>query len=104
MPTYQYLAYDKGGREVRSSSAADSQRQLRRELGEKGLFVSEIKEVSAKGGKWQWRKPRIGHADLSLLMRQLAILVNSGMPLDEALRLTADQSDSNNQRQVLESW
>jgi general secretion pathway protein F len=104
MPTYQYLAYDKGGREVRSSSAADSQRQLRRELGDKGLFVSEIKEVSAKGGKWQWRKPRIGHADLSLLMRQLAILVNSGMPLDEALRLTADQSDSNNQRQVLESW
>jgi general secretion pathway protein F len=104
MPTYQYLAYDKAGKEVRSSSAADSQRQLRRELADRGLFVSDISEVAVKKGRSKWLTPRLRHSDLSLLMRQLAILVNSGMPLEEALRLTADQSDSQTQRQVLESW
>ena len=104
MPTYQYLAYDKAGKEVRSSSAADSPRQLRRELGEKGLYVSDVKELRAKEGKLNWFKPRIAYADLSLIMRQLAILVNSGMPLEEALRLTAEQSDSHTQKSLLESW
>lgn len=104
MATYQYLAYDKAGKEVRSSQAADSPRQLRRELGERGLFVSEVVEITAKEGRAKWFRPRIGHADLSLLMRQLAILVNSGMPLEEALRLTAEQSDSQTQKQLLESW
>lgn len=104
MATYQYLAYDKAGKEVRSSQAADSPRQLRRELGERGLFVSEVVEITAKEGRAKWFRSRIGHADLSLLMRQLAILVNSGMPLEEALRLTAEQSDSQTQKQLLESW
>ena len=104
MPTYQYLAYDKAGKEVRSSSAADSMRQLRRELGERGLFVADVREVGEKKSRTRLFQPRISQSDLSLLMRQLAILVNSGMPLEEALRLTADQSDSDKQRQVLESW
>lgn len=104
MPTYQYLAYDRAGKEVRSSSAADSSRQLRRELGERGLFVAEIREIAVSQGRLKWFRPRIRLADLSLLMRQLAILVNSGMPLEEALRLTAEQSDNQTQKQVLESW
>ena len=80
MPTYQYLAYDKAGKELKSSSAADSQRQLRRELADRGLFVSEIKEISAAREKGlRWFKPRVSHSDLSLIIRQLAILVNSGM-------------------------
>ncbi|MGD9662130.1 MAG: type II secretion system F family protein, partial [Porticoccaceae bacterium] len=104
MPTYQYLAYDKAGKEVRSSSAADSPRQLRRELGEKGLYVTDVKELRAKEGRLNWFKPRIAYADLSLIMRQLAILVNSGMPLEEALRLTSEQSDNHTQKSLLESW
>lgn len=104
MPTYQYLAYDKTGKEVRSSSAADSMRQLRRDLGERGLFVSDVREITEKKSRLKLFKPHVSPSDLSLLMRQLAILVNSGMPLEEALRLTADQSDSDKQRQVLESW
>lgn len=105
MPTYQYLAFDKSGKEVKSSSAADSQRQLRRELTDRGLFVSDIKEITAASeARRKWFKPRVGHSDLSLIMRQLAILVNSGMPLEEALRLTAEQSDSQLQKQLLESW
>lgn len=105
MPTYQFLAYDKAGKPVKSSSAADSRRQLRRELADRGLFVSEIKEISAAREQGlRWFKPRVSHSDLSLIMRQLAILVNSGMPLEEALRLTAEQSDSQLQRQLLESW
>lgn len=105
MPTYQYLAFDKSGKEVKSSSAADSQRQLRRELTDRGFFVSDIKEISAASeARRKWFKSRVSHADLSLIMRQLAILVNSGMPLEEALRLTAEQSDSQLQKQLLESW
>ena len=104
MATFQYLAYDRAGKAVRSSSAADSRGQLRRELGERGLFVADIREVSGAGAGFRLLRRRIGYADLSLIMRQLAILVNSGMPLEEALRLTSEQSDNQSQKQLLESW
>ncbi len=104
MPTFQYQAYDTSGREVRSSSAADSARQLRRELREQGLFVTSVREVADSTRRLPWLRPRVSHADLSLLMRQLAIIVNSGMTLEEALRLVADQSESQNHKQVLASW
>ena len=104
MPTFRYLAYDKQGREVRGSDAADSQRQLRRELGERGLFVTELRELVATAPRRSWLRPRIRLSDLSLLMRQMAILVNAGMTLEEALRLVAEQSDNLHQKQALDSW
>lgn len=104
MATYQYTAFDRQGREVRASSAADSPRQLRRELRDQGLFVTAVKEVSQSGSRRRWGRQRISHADLSLVMRQLAILVNSGMTLEEALRLVAEQSDDARQTQLLVSW
>lgn len=104
MPTFNYLAYDKSGREVRASGVADSMRQLSRDLAEKGLFVADITAAARPRARWSWHKPSIRLADLSLLMRQLAILVNSGMTLEEALRLVAEQTDHKQQRQALESW
>lgn len=104
MPTFQYLAYDRSGREVSSSSAADSARQLRRDLREQGLFVTSVKEMTSSSRGLPWLRPRIGYADLSLLMRQLAIIVNAGMTLEEALRLVSEQSDNHNQKRLLESW
>ncbi|MAT50972.1 MAG: general secretion pathway protein GspF [Porticoccaceae bacterium] len=104
MPTFEYQAYDRAGQMVRSASAADSMRQLRRELIERGLFVTDVREIRPRSPRRRWLSPRIRLADLSLLMRQLAILVNSGMALEEALRLVSDQTEQPVQKQALESW
>lgn len=106
MPTFQYLAYDADGKRLKSSSAADSERQLRRELKSRGIFVSSVKRLSAgEGGRERslWRRS-VSLADLSQLIRQLAILLNAGIALDEAFQLISDQTENSRQKSVVESW
>lgn len=106
MPSFKYTAYDHRGKQVQSTGSADSARQLRRDLAQSGVFPTHISEIKAdsNGNKTSWWQPRLKPADLALVFRQLAILVNSGMTLEESLRLSAQQSESALQGQALESW
>ncbi|MGV6807680.1 MAG: type II secretion system F family protein [bacterium] len=104
MPTFEYHAYDQTGKEQRASAVADSDRALRRQLREQNLFVSSIKEVSARSPRKSLFTPKINRSDIALIIRQLAILLNAGMPLDEALAQIAEQSEQARQKQLLQSW
>ena len=42
--------------------------------------------------------------DLSLLLQQQAILIQSGLPLEDALRMTIEQAETDKQRRMLQSW
>ncbi|MGV2481144.1 UNVERIFIED_CONTAM: type II secretion system F family protein, partial [Salmonella enterica subsp. enterica serovar Weltevreden] len=42
----------------------------------------------------------ISHTELSLFTRQLAILVRSGLPLDEALTAVSEQSESKRVKRI----
>ncbi len=106
MPAFDYSAYDPGGKLVSGVIAADSERHARRQLKENRLLPASIALVREKP---QRRFARLfGHGvnnfDLSLLLRQQAILINSGLPLEDSLRMTIEQAETEKQRRMVQSW
>jgi general secretion pathway protein F len=106
MAAFHYQAQDPSGKTVRGMIEADSARQARAQLRESGLFVLEVEaaqaaEGSAKG-RWHFsRRNKVSLADLSLMVRQLATLLEAGLPLEEALAVLLEQSENPKLRQVV---
>lgn len=105
MAAFDFAAYDISGKKVSGVISADSERQARRLLKEKKLLPSSVKEVNAsKAVKSGGREARVNNFDLSLLLQQQAILIQSGLPLEDALRMTIEQAETDKQRRMLQSW
>ena len=105
MAAFDYAAYDISGKKVSGVITADSERHARRLLKEKKLLPSSVKEVNAfKAAKSGGREARVNNFDLSLLLQQQAILIQSGLPLEDALRMTIEQAETDKQRRMLQSW
>lgn len=98
MAAFEYIALTAAGKRKKGVLEADSARQVRQTLREQGLVPMEVNEAAekARGGKNQ-RKPLfqrgVNTTDMSLLMRQIATLVQSGMPVEESLSAVAQQTD-----------
>jgi general secretion pathway protein F len=97
MAAFDYKAVDKQGREQRGLLEGDTPRQVRQLLRERGLLPLSVTEVAQEGPT---SRPRIGvrrginASDLALVTRQLATLVRSGLPLEEALKAVSEQNDT----------
>ena len=107
MPAFDYSAYNVSGKLVSGVISADSERQARRLLKDKKLLPSALSEVGQKSshkGSKPGRKARVDNLDLSLLLHQQAILNQSGLPLEESLRMTIEQAETDKQRRLVESW
>lgn len=107
MPAFDYSAYNVSGKLVSGVISADSERQARRLLKDKKLLPSALSEVGQKSshkGSKPGRKARVDNLDLSLLLHQQAILIQSGLPLEESLRMTIEQAETDKQRRLVESW
>tara|TARA_B110000967_G_scaffold159381_1_gene164986 strand:- start:144 stop:1352 length:1209 start_codon:yes stop_codon:yes gene_type:complete len=106
MAAYDYSAYDHSGKKVSGVITADSERHARRLLKEKSLLPSAVKEVNtqSKAVSSGGREARVNNFDLSLLLQQQAILIQSGLPLEDALRMTIEQAETEKQRRMLQSW
>jgi general secretion pathway protein F len=94
MAAFQYAALDERGRNRKGVLEGDTARQVRQQLRERGLTPVEVEEVTAQqGSRGGYRRTtRISATDLALVTRQLATLVNSGLPLEEALSSVARQA------------
>jgi len=95
MGAFEYTALDAKGREKSGVLEGDAARQIRQQLREQGLTplsVEEVKQREARS-KRSFFKRKISATDLSLITRQWATLVRSGMPVEEALRTVAQQSE-----------
>ena len=113
MPAFDYAAYDGSGKLQRGVISADSERHARRLLKEQSLLASSITEIEVfeqKESLWLFRtlsfsrEARVNNFDLSLLLRQQAILIQSGLPLEDALKMTIEQAETNAQRRMVQSW
>ncbi len=98
MGAFEYTALDTRGKEKKGVMEADTSRQIRQALREQGLVPLAVEEVVKREAKEQQRrsfgfKRGISAADLALLTRQLATLIQSGLPVEESLRAVANQTD-----------
>ncbi len=104
MPAFEYAALNKTGRRERGVVEGDTARQVRQVLRERGLTPLEIAEVAEQKqrerGVASFRRG-VGAGDLALITRQLATLVRSGSPLEEALSTTARQTHKNAIKRVV---
>lgn len=97
MAAFQYAALDERGRTRKGLIESDTPRQARAILRDKGLTPVTVEAVAREGqptsGGRVRRGTRVSATELALITRQLATLVNSGLPLEEALGSVAKQAD-----------
>lgn len=95
MGAFEYTALDARGREKSGVLEGDAARQIRQQLRELGLTPLSVEEVQQREerGKRKFFRTKISATDLSLITRQWATLVRSGLPVEEALRTVAQQSE-----------
>lgn len=96
MPAYQYTALDAKGRQRKGLIEADTPRLARQSLRERGLNPLGVEEVGANQERDRGRRMwglRISATDLALITRQMATLVGSSLPVEEALGAVARQAD-----------
>lgn len=95
MLTFAYVARDpKTGNKIEAKVEADSESAVAQQLKEQGLAPIEIKLSSGGGNFFSRYKNKIKAKDKILFSRQLATLVNAGLPLIQSLRSVAGQTTS----------
>lgn len=95
MPAFEYQAQDSNGRHCRGQQEADSPRHARQLLRERGLLPTQLREAKNQGpaGAAFGNATRLSAGELALLTLQLSTLIQAGLPLEEALRAVAAQSE-----------
>lgn len=98
MAAFEYQAVDRNGKLKKGIIEGDTARHVRSMLRDQGLMPTEV-TASLKKHKQQnakrsfTRSKKISASELAILTRQLATLVESGLPLEEALLAVAEQSE-----------
>lgn len=105
MAAFAYKALNKSGKNKNGVLEGDNARQIRQQLREQGLIPLEVEQVAEKERRseagFSLFKPRISASDLALLTRQLATLVESALPIEEALLAVAEQSEKPRQKNMM---
>jgi general secretion pathway protein F len=105
MSAFEYSAVDSSGRERKGVLEGDTAKQVRQALRDQGLFPVNIGEVSKQetkrdAGRFTLRRG-LSASDLTLITRQLATLVHSGLPLEESLQAVSEQTEQPRVRSIV---
>lgn len=104
MGAFEYTAVDASGRETRGVIEGDTPRQVRQLLRERRLLPLSVAEVAQKEATRQQSftlRRSMSAADLALVTRQLATLVQSALPLEEALLAVSEQTETPRVKSIL---
>ena len=98
MAAFEFQALDSKGKTHKGVLEADSARQVRQQLRDKGWMPLSVDATNEKKGKTGFFArfslgPSLSTADLALITRQLATLIAAGLPIDEALKAVSEQSE-----------
>ena len=103
MPAYEYKALDSRGKQKQGVVEADAPRAVRQQLRERGLTPLAVEPAAEKQARSNPLGSRgsLAAADLALVTRQLATLIQSGIPIEQALSAAAQQSPKPRIRSML---
>ena len=103
MAAFEYIALDEKGKEKKGIIEADTAKQVRQLLRDKGLTPLQIDSTKASKKKSDKSTSSfassklfqrgINSTELCLITRQLATLVQAALPLEESLAAVANQSE-----------
>jgi general secretion pathway protein F len=106
MAGFKYQAMDSTGKLKKGVLEVDSARQARANLRDEGLIPLEVEALAQPtqkpglGGATK-RRRGISSNELSLITRQFATLISSGLTIEQTLNALIEQADSEQQRQIL---
>jgi general secretion pathway protein F len=102
---FEYTAVDATGRERKGVLEGDTARAVRQMLRDQSLLPLAVNEVLLTENRRERKqfslRRGISAADLSLLTRQIATLVRSGLPLEEALLAVSEQTERPRIRSII---
>jgi general secretion pathway protein F len=102
MAAYEYQALDEKGRTKKGVANGDSAKQVRGDLRAQGLTPLGVNKVAdssqpkaafSSSGSSRQRRTKISNSDLSILTRQMATLIGSGLTIEETLAAMIKQSE-----------
>jgi len=97
MGAFEYTAVDSRGKEKKGVIEGDTAKRVRQQLRERDLLPLAVTEIAEKEATRQQSftvRRTLGAADLALITRQIATLVHSSMPIEEALTAVGEQSEN----------
>lgn len=110
MAAYEFIALDARGRRQKGVLEADSVRQIRQQLRDRGWAPVSVEATAsastaqqdAAGTRSGFRFRRgLSPLELAIITRHLATLVGSGLPIEEALNAAAQQADRPRLKSIL---
>ena len=113
MEAFEYISLDATGKQLKGIIQADNEKQARQQLRNRDLVPIQVSQViERQQSQQQINSPTDVHnqrtqrlnlkkTELPLLIRQLATLVQAGLPIDDALKTLIEQSESKNSERIL---
>ena len=111
MPVFEYRGFDAAGKPVKGLRESDSAKAVRGMLKRDGIMATEVKESgkdSGNGKKGALSKEvnfaflqRVSTEEIGLTTRQLATLLQAGVPMVDSLNALIDQTENNTLKRIL---
>lgn len=104
MGAFEFVALDQRGKESKGLIEGDTPKHVRQQLRERQLLpvkVTEVAEKQARERKSFTLRRGLSASELALLTRQLATLIQSGLPLEEAFLAVSQQNENPRAKRIL---
>jgi len=97
MGAFEYTAVDSRGKQQKGVMEGDTAKRVRQQLRERDLLPLSVTETAEKEATRQRSftiRRSLSAADLALITRQIATLVHSSLPVEEALAAVGEQTEN----------
>lgn len=101
MSTYRYTAKDKNGSTVIGRLEANSESEAAELLHNKELVVLSVEQLKAGVVKADGKRKKVKLDDLVVFSRQLATMIDAGIPLVHALGILSEQIENKDLKDVI---
>lgn len=107
MEAFEYTSLDAAGKQQKGIIQADNEKQARHLLRKQLLTPVQVRQVIEQPANpqtgFKTQRLTLKKTELPLLIRQLATLVQAGLPIDDALKTLIEQSENKNSERILSS-